>query len=551
MGLLRAPSEGEKEVNVGRLLLIFTLAVALGVAAVWAALGDNTGVLSASQGLTVYAPGEEGDQPPRREAATAADSANISSIIGEDDRIQITDTTVYPWRAIAYLELYQGGVFVSDCTGTFVGPDVLITAAHCLYDPIFGWTESIAVVPGKNGLLEPYGFEWALNWWVPDAWISTGGSNWDWGVIKLPTEALGNTVGWFTIAILTTGTLSRADFLPAIVGYPGDMPQGTMWGAAEDAFLAVHDFTLDYVIDTTPGQSGSAIFSVNTDEWFLGAVVGIHTGGVVSFNTGQRIDDVLLDDVLLACVIMDCTISYFVEPQATPTPIATLSATPTVTPASMPTPTTTPTPLADNSAKVTVGNAFVAQGATTTVGVIVSAGGGNSVAALTVDISYDASLVSAIGCTPPAVCNPSFGPNTVRLVRAEPAGLGGEVGTITFLARGLVGTSNLSLLIVTCVDITFAALTCWANDGSITIACPPAGCPRPTPTLTPPMPGDVNCDGTVNSVDALQVLRRNAGLIPSLPCAWKADVNLDGSVNSIDALHILRFVAGLIASLPP
>ncbi len=61
--------------------------------------------------------------------------------------------------------------------------------------------------------------------------------------------------------------------------------------------------------------------------------------------------------------------------------------------------------------------------------------------------------------------------------------------------------------------------------------------------------GDVNCDETVNSVDALGVLRSTAGL--STPaCSDAADVNCDDAVNAIDSLFILRFVAGLPVNLP-
>jgi len=61
--------------------------------------------------------------------------------------------------------------------------------------------------------------------------------------------------------------------------------------------------------------------------------------------------------------------------------------------------------------------------------------------------------------------------------------------------------------------------------------------------------GDVNCDQTVNSVDALGVLRSTAGL--STPaCIDAADVSCDDAVNSIDSLFILRYVAGLPANLP-
>ena len=63
--------------------------------------------------------------------------------------------------------------------------------------------------------------------------------------------------------------------------------------------------------------------------------------------------------------------------------------------------------------------------------------------------------------------------------------------------------------------------------------------------------GDVNCNGSVDAVDAALVLQFNAGLFASVPCAEGADVNGDGDITSVDAALILQFVAGLIGRLPP
>lgn len=63
--------------------------------------------------------------------------------------------------------------------------------------------------------------------------------------------------------------------------------------------------------------------------------------------------------------------------------------------------------------------------------------------------------------------------------------------------------------------------------------------------------GDVNCDGSINSVDAALVLQYNSGLIDALPCLGGADADGNGGVDSVDAALILQFHAGLIARLPP
>ena len=73
--------------------------------------------------------------------------------------------------------------------------------------------------------------------------------------------------------------------------------------------------------------------------------------------------------------------------------------------------------------------------------------------------------------------------------------------------------------------------------------------------LVCPLQGDVDCSGSVNSVDALKVLRSNSTLAVTQtePCPDIAsplvhpfgDVDCSDAVNAVDALKILRKSAGL------
>ncbi len=55
--------------------------------------------------------------------------------------------------------------------------------------------------------------------------------------------------------------------------------------------------------------------------------------------------------------------------------------------------------------------------------------------------------------------------------------------------------------------------------------------------------GDVNEDGTVDNLDAVEVLKYDCGMIDEIA---NADVNFDGEVNNLDAAMILRYDAGVI-----
>jgi hypothetical protein len=71
-------------------------------------------------------------------------------------------------------------------------------------------------------------------------------------------------------------------------------------------------------------------------------------------------------------------------------------------------------------------------------------------------------------------------------------------------------------------------------------------------TATQAIRGDTSCGSGVNSIDALQVLRKGASLSPYGACVNVAgDVDCTGTINAIDALKILRHSASLSVSQQP
>ena len=63
--------------------------------------------------------------------AALADN-QVLGLIGEDDR-EIVPSTKAPWNAVGRINI-AGYRRTRHCTGTLVGPDLVVTAAHCLID---------------------------------------------------------------------------------------------------------------------------------------------------------------------------------------------------------------------------------------------------------------------------------------------------------------------------------------------------------------------------------------------------------------------------------
>ncbi len=98
------------------------------------------------------------------------------TIFGTDDREPVTDTEASPWRTIAQLVGVHGISGFTTCTGTFVTANVVLTAAHCLYNYEDGsaWLTDALVIPGATAQISPFGSALASWFVVPDGWVNTG-----------------------------------------------------------------------------------------------------------------------------------------------------------------------------------------------------------------------------------------------------------------------------------------------------------------------------------------------------------------------------------------
>jgi glutamyl endopeptidase len=212
----------------------------------------------------------------------------LETVHGPDDRVKISSTNVYPWRAHASLLITarDGSMWIG--TGWFIGPHTLMTAGHVVYIKNSGvagrdgFVRSIKVMPGRNGTTLPYGSVTSSNLRTVQGWASNGDEEHDYGAIILDTD-LGATTGWFGFGVYSNATLTAS--VGNISGYPGDKPDGTQWYAAR-RIASVAARKVYYDIDTFGGQSGSAVYRIVDGKRYAFAV---HAYGGATTNSGTRI----------------------------------------------------------------------------------------------------------------------------------------------------------------------------------------------------------------------------------------------------------------------
>jgi glutamyl endopeptidase len=228
---------------------------------------------------------EFGDPASALAQDTRLARAALEVVIGPDDRVQIGNTTVVPWRWICALRITaaDGSQFIG--TGWLVGARTVMTAGHCVFMHSHGgWAKEIEVVPGRNGATRPFGSCKAVSFRSVTGWVNSHDRDFDYGAILLPTtHRFGDQLGIFGFAALSDAELMGLTL--NLSGYPGDKPAGTQWFHSR-VTSSVTPRTIVYNIDTAGGQSGSPVWRL---QGGVRHAVGIHTNGALSGNSATRI----------------------------------------------------------------------------------------------------------------------------------------------------------------------------------------------------------------------------------------------------------------------
>ena len=276
---------------LGRSALIAVLAGSLVPAGPLLASGRQeprrAGVPIAQIAPVKVSPSGHGPRVSRAFGGADASPIVMRSVIGGDGRTQVTDTTVYPARAIGQIELTQNGdMFI--CTGWLIDANTILASGHCAFNPSPGGGDSIETATfsaGRNGGTDPYGTCNVLSVYAPKAWRVNGKSAHDWSLMQLDC-AVGDTVGW--LGYFFKEGVTSLEGTPAVAeGYPGDKSFGTQW-VMDGSIKASTAQMVFYKMDTFGGQSGSPIFQPNRPSCGGPCAMAVHSYGVGGTGPGAK-----------------------------------------------------------------------------------------------------------------------------------------------------------------------------------------------------------------------------------------------------------------------
>lgn len=214
-------------------------------------------------------------------------------IFSPDDRhlLSYSPTANYSMTSAVQILSVFPDEYVSEGSGTIIGANDVLTAAHVVYSQEHGGEAiSFLITPYRFNDLKPFGSVTATTADIPSGWSVSENYAFDYALITLP-RPIGYYTGWIDLGVVTAASASQ---LTQSYGYPGDLNSGNTLTYTPGSGGELNGNLLRYygTMDAAGGQSGSGVLSQGESPSLIGLIshenVTYRYNGILAMTSSVR-----------------------------------------------------------------------------------------------------------------------------------------------------------------------------------------------------------------------------------------------------------------------
>ena len=173
-----------------------------------------------------------------------------------------------------------------------VAPNLVLTAAHVVYDLKMGGMAKCYVFPGYENGTSPFGQSTSKEIWVTDEFKKDENTSYDIALITVE-DNIGESAGWLGVRS-TNFSKQWSPWLRFLLGFPADKDDTEVMYFNMGNIDSTSKKQYFYKFTTYSGMSGGPIFLDENGEYFID---GVHTGYCCGFNHSTRVNKSVVERI--------------------------------------------------------------------------------------------------------------------------------------------------------------------------------------------------------------------------------------------------------------